>query len=292
MITTHSSASTLDAAIAAFMDEKRTGNFAPDHIRTLRGRLLQFARFMRGSTRIEAVTREDILRYLPPLGSPRTQVNHLGSIRLLFGWAQKAKGWLPMDRIPAPNTISIQADEHDPEFYTCAELRQLLRAACNLPREHRGVPIFIIISAFCGLRTKEMMRLRWGDILFDKGVIKLSSLVTKTSRRRAVPIPANAVEWLTHAMESTPPAGLVVPARLHSNFHRLTGAVAEAAGMAWKLNGLRHSFGTYAMAQHQNAALVSEIMGNSPKVLQTSYKGLALLSDAEEWFGITPDNTL
>ncbi len=284
--------STLDASIASFMSEKRTGNFSVDHLRTLHGRLLQFAKHFGGHRHIQKITRDELLKYLPTLGTHRTQINHRDSIRLLFEWAKTAKQWLPLDRDTPPHTISIQAGKHDPEFYTPAEMQQLLRAACNLPKEQHCIIVFLVLSAFCGIRTKEMTRLRWVDIKFKNKVVSLGSLVTKTSLRRAVPIPDNAAEWLDLAIGESQRNGLVIPEHWHQNLHRLTGAVADAAGLVWKLNGLRHSFGTYAMAKHQNSALVSEIMGNSPGVLQSHYKGLALASDADEWFGITPDNTL
>jgi hypothetical protein len=83
-----------------------------------------------------------------------------------------------------------------------------------------------------------------------------------------------------------------MPQHLGPNLNRYIGNLAKEAGVEWKNNALRHSYVTYAMAQERDAWKVAEQVGNSPRVLQAHYKGLVLATDATEWFGITPDNTL
>jgi len=54
-------------------------------------------------------------------------------------------------------------------------------------------------------------------------------------------------------------------------------------------NALRHSFISYRVAQTQNVAQVALEAGNSPRVVFSNYRELVRPTDAEKWFGITPE---
>ena len=64
--------------------------------------------------------------------------------------------------------------------------------------------------------------------------------------------------------------------------------VAEAAGVAWKHYALRHSFGSYRLAQIKNAAEVALEMGNSPQMIFKHDRELVTPRDAATWWAIEP----
>jgi hypothetical protein len=66
------------------------------------------------------------------------------------------------------------------------------------------------------------------------------------------------------------------------------GALAKEAGIAWPNNGLRHSFGSYRLAQIKNAAQVSLEMGNSPRMVFAHDREVVTEKQAGQWFGIVP----
>jgi len=59
---------------------------------------------------------------------------------------------------------------------------------------------------------------------------------------------------------------------------------------AWKHNGLRHSFCSYRLAAVKNTAQVALEAGNSPQMIFRHYRELVRGSEAEKWFGITPES--
>ena len=63
-------------------------------------------------------------------------------------------------------------------------------------------------------------------------------------------------------------------------------AAIRAAKVKPVLNGFRHSFCTYRLADTQNAAQVALEAGNSPTMLFKHYRELATKEDATSWFSV------
>ena len=59
--------------------------------------------------------------------------------------------------------------------------------------------------------------------------------------------------------------------------------------MKWKLNGLRHSYISYRVAQIQNVAQVALEAGNSPQIIFSNYRELVKPAAAVKWFAIEPE---
>jgi len=64
--------------------------------------------------------------------------------------------------------------------------------------------------------------------------------------------------------------------------------LAEAAGVAWKSNGLRKSFISYRLAITQNITQVADEAGNSPAKILSNYRKPISKSVAERWFNLLP----
>ena len=66
-------------------------------------------------------------------------------------------------------------------------------------------------------------------------------------------------------------------------------AAFERAGLSKLCNVLRHSFCSYHVALHQDAAKTALLMQHTNQaMLYRHYKGLALRADAERYFSIKP----
>jgi integrase len=243
-----------------------------------------------GDRSLESISPDEFVRGAKPEWGPRSVRGYIGCVRNLCRWAQDHdyapyERKLFIERVRNPK-LAVQ----DPEFYTPEEMRRLLREGAKMVgQKTEFLFLLLILGGFVGMRTSEICRLRWEDMLLSHKSIKLSSSITKTRLRRIAKIPDNAMEWLSHVK---PSHGVIVPQHLVQNLTRFTGDLTRAAGVEWKKNGLRHSYVTYAMAKERNAWEVSEQVGNTPRVLQVHYKGLVLASDADEWFSITPNSTL
>jgi hypothetical protein len=63
---------------------------------------------------------------------------------------------------------------------------------------------------------------------------------------------------------------------------------AATAEVEWERNSLRHSDGTYRMAQTRNASVVAEEMGNSPNIVRTHYQNLVSPEEAPAYWEVFP----
>ena len=65
---------------------------------------------------------------------------------------------------------------------------------------------------------------------------------------------------------------------------------ASKAGIAWKHNGLRHSFISYRLADTQDVNRVALEAGNSPAMIFRHYRELVTPEQAATWFSIAPSH--
>ena len=141
---------------------------------------------------------------------------------------------------------------------------------------------YVAISLFAGLRAAELQKLDWAEVDFESGHIEITAAKSKTAKRRLVPISPNLAEWIRPLAAI---AGPVAPAGLRKRFD----AVKARAGFAeWPQNAMRHSFGSYRLAQCHDAARVSLEMGNSPQMVFAHYRELVKPKDAERFWQLAP----
>jgi hypothetical protein len=57
----------------------------------------------------------------------------------------------------------------------------------------------------------------------------------------------------------------------------------------WPSNALRHSFGSYHLAQFKDAAALALQMGNSPAMIFRHYRELVRPKDAAEYWALKPE---
>ncbi len=238
------------------------------HVRDLRERLGRFKRDNTGY--IANVTHNDIALWLRGLGlSARSQDNYRQAIITLFRFARKWS-YLPEGVTEAEKTEAM-GDDGDGEIaiFTVDEMSRLLSAAGN------DVLPYLALGAFAGIRTAEIVRMDWSEINFDTGYIEIKKSKAKTKGRRLIKMQPNLVEWLRKARK---PFGPVTPlARPEKHASEVVAAKLEPA-IAWKRNGLRHSFCSYRMAIAQDENVVSAEMGNSAAMVYANYRQLVTKS--------------
>lgn len=121
-----------------------------------------------GATPIDSLSAEQIRLWLRGLGvAPKTQNNILTPLRQAYRQAFE-EGLIdasPLDRVRAASV-----ERRDPDPFTVAEIRAIL-GACAEP-QHRALFQFAFST---GLRTSELIALRWGDVEFDKRVAHVRS---------------------------------------------------------------------------------------------------------------------
>jgi integrase len=212
--------------------------------------------------------------------APRTVRNFRQTASTLFKFAE-ARGYIAKGENPVTSTEKIKSKNGSPiEIYSPKEIRRLLDAA---PESFQPI---IAIQAFAGLRSAEVMRLQWQDVKLDRQHIEITAGNAKTASRRIVPILPNLAAWLKpHGKKK----GLLFQPSNLSAFNKRQNETADAAGIGWKANALRHSFISYRVAQTQNVAQVALEAGNSPGMIFGHYRELVTADDAKKWFSIKPE---
>src|SRR5262249_33199011 len=125
--------------------------------------------------------------------------------------------------------------------------------------------------------------LQWSDVDFDDALITVRS--SKTGRKRFVAIQPNLLAWLKPYRRDS---GKVVDP---VNFHRQSVAARAAVGLkAWPVNVLRHSFGSYWLAQFNDINALAVQMGNSPEVIERHYRKAVRPKEAHRYWALTPDS--
>lgn len=283
--------STNEASVSSivnqFLLDCESRHLSKAHIKTVKSRMKGIVAKW-GGRRLNEITKDNLEAYLREIDSPTTAANHLRTLASIYAFAKNIEV-LPWGSRDVTQRIRLPKQARkEPEFFTPSEMRALLRAASAGEATTHYQVAMLVLGGFVGLRTEEVFRVRWEDILLDHKLVRLHGDITKTARRRMARLPDNAVEWLRKVAHTT---GLVVTEPSREALYRRED-VQRDAGVVWKHNGLRHSYVTYSMAMERNAFIVAEQVGNSPRVLHEHYMGLVLPTDAEEWFSITPDNTL
>ena len=198
-------------------------------------------------------------------------------LRTFFRFCQ-ARGWLSREVDLLAMVEKRTGPPSEIEIFTPEELRKLLAAAPG------RVATCIALQAFAGIRTSELFRLTWKDVERRHDHIEIAAGKAKTASRRLIPICDNLAEWLRQADQQ----GVRVWPLTASEYYSQQARAANAAGVDWKANALRHSFISYRLAQTKDVAEVALEAGNSPTMIFRHYRELATETEAADWFGILP----
>lgn len=269
----------VEDAVERLIDEKAQQKVSERHLKDLRLRLGRLIEAFRGRT-LSEIGGEELNAWLRGLGgSPRTQAGYRRHVSILWrfgavrGWCDEA----PLRILSTPRPADGAVDVFTPE-----EAKRLLEAAVaeTLP--------FVCLSLFAGLRSSEIERLTWEEVHRATKVIEVRTLKGRRSvQARYVPVSPTLERWLDLCGKA---AGPVIP-RPHSPDyirHRLA-EVRKAAGLGGRSNAARHTYISARLAIEPDVARVAAEAGNSPTVIQSSYRRPMLRSTAEAFFALLPE---
>jgi integrase len=143
---------------------------------------------------------------------------------------------------------------------------------------------YYAIALFAGLRRSEICRLSWDNIKWAKGIIELRGRNTKVGQSR-YPVLCEALLAFLEPYKGS--SGWIVP---RNRVRELMEETREAAGITeWPANALRHSFCSYYVALHQDAAKTAFAAGHSTtKTTYDHYLHLVEEDAAKKYFAIRP----
>jgi integrase len=260
--------------VADLLSARTADGMSARYLGDLRVRLGRFVATF-GEQMIAGISSSRIDDWLRALGvGPVTRNTYRRRLAALFNFA-KRRAYVKEN--PVADVERAKERETEIAILSVGDLARLLECASSdmLP--------FWTIGAFAGLRPAEIERLTWNEVDFDAGVIELKASKAKTASRRLVTIQPNLREWLAPYRTRT---GRVCPV----NLRRKSDEDRERARLRaeWPQNALRHSFGSYHLAQFNDAAKLALEMGNSPAVIFRHYRQLVKPKQAALYWKITP----
>jgi integrase len=276
----------VEKLLEIYLASLKKGNRSPRHIQTMKSRLTRFSTAFKCTPK--SIRREAIEGFLDQLGvADRTRKNEIGAISQFINWMIRLK-YAPKDlaeEIQAIQKPNIQ--ESEVIIWSISEMEELLKYS---PTE--CIP-YIVIGGFCGLRPSEILRSDWSDITPCGGYLAVRARKGTKARRNA-PICEQAKAWLKPFQNKSGPISNYPRS---SKIHRMIVAAINAQRLQnnqpafkWKDNALRHSFGSYRVAQTKNIFQTAHEMGNSPQMIDRHYRHLVTPEDGERFFSISPDH--
>jgi len=266
-------------------DRERTGK-SGFYVKDLGLRLRRFEEHFGSNTMVSDVTPAGVVEWLETLDvSPRTKNNFLRNVGAAFGFATK-RGFIASNPFLAVDKAREQVTA--PAVFTPKQMATLLEKA-----DARLVPV-LAIGAFAGLRPEELRRLMWHHVDFDAGLIEVEARHSKTAQRRLVTMSENLKAWLAPYRNARGKVAPVANRRLRQNGERMLREAAMKAAKikTWPVDVLRHSFGSYHLAKHNDAAKTALEMGHTTtKTLFEHYRNLVKPEAATAFWSIQPAET-
>ena len=292
--------SSLATHIAAFLDEKRACGYRyVAETATLR----RFDRFLcQGGCSGETLSRDIVERWTTKSSheSPRTHKARLLVIRQ-FGLYLRRHGIEAY--VPDSKLASMTRLEFVPHIFTREQVRRLLESVDNLPFDPRTperqlvMPELFRVLYGCGLRAGEALRLRIGDVDFERGVLTIRQ--SKFRKDRLVPLAPALMSRLRRyaaAMNLRNPEAVFFPNPLgchyslrsiYQLFRRLLrqcGIPHGGRGQGPRLHDLRHTFAVHCLERWYRQG--EDLNARLP--LLVAYLGHESLRGTQRYLRLTP----
>ena len=272
------------------------------HIKATESYLNQFSR-AHGKDAVASVNPQKIQAWLESSKMADVTFNtKLRYLRSFFAFCLKKKY---AKENPAIEVDSKKVTSAVPRLLSPSNLRVILTASDETIRPS------LVLQAFCGVRSAELARVEWKDIL-QSGHLQIGADKAKTAKRRLTPIPTTALRYLLSVRKASgaifpapkvdvwvkelkeagdaPSASEVEGRRTDALNVALHSVKAACPGIKWENNAMRASALSYRLAETKDAAATALEMGNSPAVLLRDYRELTTEVEAQEWFQVDPKN--
>jgi integrase len=277
-------------AAIELLQARRAAGISEAYCRQLEGKLCRFAETF-GERLVEAISTKELDEWLAALQvGPYTRNTFRRDLRTMFSFCLK-RGYASKN--PATATETAKLVDQPAGILKVSEAAKLLNSCTP-----NALP-YVAVGLFAGIRAAELHKLDWSEVDLEAGLIEIKAHKAKTARRRLVKIEPVLKAWLKSETERRGP--LVTPGCLAE-----VKKAARAAGFGrpgtetpeekkagiklhpWPSNALRHSFGSYWLAKHQDVAALSLQMGNSPAIVFGHYRELVRPAEAERFWDLMP----
>jgi integrase/recombinase XerD len=265
-------------AVKRLLVEKEQKNLRPGTLNDLRHRWGKFAETF-GTRKLNEITGEDLTAWLvKQAADPVNRHNYRRKIGSLYRLAVKRK-WTAENIVE--QTERPEMGETGVGILHVKQIAKLLEHA----DDHELLP-FAVLGFFTGVRPDELKKLEWSAVNLARRQVVIGPKVAKTKQQRILPLNDTALAWL--AMCAKKHGSVVAPI----NFRKRFDAWRQAAGIRfknWPKDCIRHSFGTYHYAAHNNPVETARLMGHvGVDIFFRHYRALVDEDEAKQFWALRP----
>lgn len=165
--------------------------------------------------------------------------------------------------------------------YTPSDVRRIIKTA-----KPELVP-YLALGLFGGLRSTEILKLRWRDIDFELAEIQVNTGQSKVKGKRIIHMQSNLGQFLVPF--SGKPKEFVVPYK-QETLQRWTRNLFRELEIKTINQGARHSFAMYYLASHSLDETMEELGYTESAPLHRYYRGLTnrRREQASKYFAVAP----
>ena len=174
-------------------------------------------------------------------------------------------------------SIEINVERQSPKYLQVDDCRRLLELAIK-----NDMVGYFALCLFGGVRPEECEKLTWNNIKLDTREIFIPKEISKVKQDRQWIMNDTLFAWLRSLDRKSP--------LIASGWRKGKRSVIKAYG-PWTADILRHTYATFAYAgdPSHNLHNLSHVMGNSPRIIGTFYKGVISQTEVSKWYGLLPD---
>lgn len=267
----------IEDAVKLFLAAKRRANRRERYVKALEVNYLKPLQKAFPARVVSEITPEEMRGFIYARErAPKTVMNYLKSLDVFFHFLIR-EGYCslnPLARIEKP-----MLGEGKAAFLSVENVTAMLQFALDQDRKAECASMALVL--FCGVRVEEVERLTWADVRLDSRRVVLEAAVAKKRKRRVNEISENAYEWLTRCHSTA----AIAP----RNYDNRLRSIRQQAGVTYGQNSMRHSFASYHVALHENAAKTAFMLGHpDANLLYSTYRDLVSKEDAAKYWEIVP----
>lgn len=258
----------LRQALDDFLASKQARGCKPRYLVALRSTLGTLARSAPGP--LSALSQEKLHAFVfDPDIAPRTRLGRFIDARTFVAWCLRRQ---LIEESPMASLERPIVDQKAPGIHTPDQVKEVMGQAWALDKP---LARLLAVQYFAGLRPSEALRL----VEKDLGLyVEVRSENAKSRKRRLVKVTENLRAWLA------------LPGELPlSNVVKRLRLVRQAAKVPWPHDATRHSFASYHLAMHRDAAATAHELGHhDQQMLFAHYRELVTQEAAEAYWKIKP----
>ena len=253
----------------------------------VRGRVGRFAEKF-GDRLVCDIDAQEIREYLDSFEgwSPSTWNGHMDYLKTFFCWCAKtANGYCAVNPIADMERKAVMRQK--PKCATPEDVRRLFDKTMEMDEARRDLMLLrMTLAFFCGMRTAEILRQRFEDIMLDEGTIVVTEAKGEQSggMGRAFKVPETAMAWLRKVDMAKAKATKMS----ETSYTRWRKILFDDAEVDMPDNAGRHSFVSYHVAMFGNPRLTEGIVGTGDTMRKRHYDARVTHKAAEEYFAILP----